>query len=282
MLDARRVREERLLEIARQRREGGTAAEQDVSAASQQLGGTEAELAAVRSDIAVLRDSLALLTGAAPGSMDELPAAKIPLPPAEVSIGDPAAMLARRPDVLAAERRLASSTAGVGVAKARRFPAVSLLGLVGIGGSDIGDVFDTSQLTTIGVPHLSWNFLDFGRTAAGVRGAQAARDAALADYRASVLTALQDAEASLSRFGAARIALARSADGLQHAREISRLERLRGDAGTISLGQVLLAENRETDARLAEINSRASLTLSYVALAKSLGLGWQVEPSAAE
>jgi len=282
MLDARRMREERLLEIARQRREGGTAAGQDVSTASQQLAGTEAELAAIRSDIAVLRDSLALLTGAAPGSLDGLPAAKIPLPPAEVAIGDPAAMLARRPDVLAAERRLASSSAGVGVAKAHRFPAVSLLGLIGIGGSNIGDMFDASQLTTIGVPRLSWNFLDFGRTAAGVRGAEAARDVALADYRASVLSALQDAEASLSRFGAARIALARSADSLVHSREISRLERLRGDAGTISHGQVLLAENRETDAQLAEINSRASLTLAYVATAKSLGLGWQVEAAAGD
>lgn len=275
LLEDRRRHETQLLTLAIRRQEAGTGTGQEVSAARQRLAGTDAELAAVASDIAVLRDALAVLAGEAPGALDGLPAGDIPLPPADVRVGDPASLLARRPDVMAAERRLAASTAGIGVAQAQRFPAVSLLGLIGIGGSGIGDIFDTSQLSAIAVPRLSWNFLDFGRGAAEVRGAKAARDAALAEYRASVLAALQDAEASLSRFGAARVALARAGDSLYQSGEVTRLERLRGKAGTIALAQVIEAENLEIDARIREINGRANLTLAFVSLAKSLGLGWQ-------
>lgn len=282
LIEDRRFRELQLLSFAGQRLDGGTGSAQEVAQARQRLGGTDAELSAVGAEKAVLRDGLAVLTGAAPGSFDRLPVTKIPLPPAEVAIGDAAAMLARRPDVLVAERKLAASSAAIGVAKARRFPAVSLLGLIGIGGSSFGDVFDTSQLSAIAVPRLTWNFLDFGQAAANVRGARAARDAALADYRASVLAALHDAEASLSRYGAARIALARAGDSLRQEREVLHLQRLRGEAGTISNGQVLEAENRTIDSHLAEINSRASLTLAYVTLAKSLGLGWQAGSAAGE
>lgn len=281
LLEQRRSAEQQLASIANRRLDGGTGTAQDAAKARQRLSGTDTELTAVRAESTVLRDSLAVLTGAAPGTLDNLAAAGIPLPPAKVAVGDPAALLQRRPDVIEAERRLASSTAAIGVAEARRFPSVSLLGLIGIGGSSIGDVFDTSQLSAIAVPRLTWNFLDFGRTAAGVRGAKAARDAALADYRASVLAALQDAEASLARFGAARIALARAADSLREAREVARLEKLRAGAGTISRGQAVEAQVAEIDARLAEINSRADLTLAYVSVTKSLGLGWQaVAPSA--
>ncbi|MDG2005101.1 MAG: efflux transporter outer membrane subunit [Novosphingobium sp.] len=276
LLDGRRFRELQLLSIASRRLEGGTGSAQQVAQVRQRLGSTDAELATVKAEIIVLRDGLAVLTGEAPGSFDRLPVTKVPLPPTEVAVGNPAAMLARRPDVLAAERRLAASIARIGVAKARRFPAVSLLGLIGIGGSSIGDVFDTSQLSAIAAPRLTWNFLDFGRTAAAVQGAEAAREEALADYRASVLAALQDAEASLARFGVARIALARAGDSLLQGQEILRLERLRGEAGTISNGQVIEAESREIDTHLAEINDRARLTLAYVTLAKSLGLGWQI------
>lgn len=275
LLDRRRADEARLLDLATQRLRAGTGTGQEVAAAKRRTGRTDAELAGLQSETAVLRDSLAVLTGQAPGARDSLAIAAIPLPPAEVAVGDPAAMLARRPDVLAAEAKLRAATAKIGVAKARTFPAISLLGLIGIGGSSIGDVFDTSQLSAIAVPRLTWNFLDFGRNKAAVTGAEAAREAALAEYRAGVLAALQDAEAALARFGAARIGLATAGDGLEQARTAARLEAQRGRAGTISRSQVLDAECDRIDAELAEANARARLTLSYIALAKSLGLGWQ-------
>jgi outer membrane protein TolC len=228
----------------------------------------------MRAEIAVLRDSLAVLTGSAPATLDDLAGGAIPLPPASVAVGDPAAMLARRPDIRAAERTLAAASAQIGVEEARRFPQISFMGLIGIGGSSAGDLLDASQISAIGLPRLSWSFLDFGRTAAAVRGAEAGRDVALAEYRASVLAALQDAEAALARYGAARTMFARSAQRRQRAEEIARLDGMRARGGTAAQSEAIEAQRSAIDARIAEANDRANLTLGYVALAKSLGLGW--------
>lgn len=277
LLARREAVEVRLTRFAEQRIEGGTATRQELALLRRQLGVTIAERAALEAEIATLHDALAGLIGRAPGMLTDLSLTGVPLPPAEIAIGDPATLLARRPDVQAAESRLAAATAGIGMAQAQRFPSISLFGLIGIGGSRIGDVFDTSQRSAIAVPRLNWTFLDFGRTGAAVTQAEAQRDAALAEYRASVLAALQDAEAALARFGAARIAFARANESTGFMQEAARLEDMRADAGTLSRADALGAERHEIDAEIAQVNSRADLTLSYVALTKALGLGWQVQ-----
>lgn len=275
LLGQRHAAQGELAAIARKRLNGGSGTGQELAGALQAVAHTEGEQAIMAAEVAALRDTLAELTGQQPGAMDDHGPGSIPLPPAQARIGDPAAMLARRPDILAAEARLAAATARIGEAQARRLPAISLMGLVGLGGTSVGDIFDTSQLSVLALPRLTWNFLDFGRAAAGVRGAKAGQEAALADYRASVLAALRDAESALSRFGAARIAFARASQGAVHAAETARLEGLRGQAGAAAPAEVLQARGRAIEARLGEVNARANLTLSYVALAKALGLGWQ-------
>ena len=172
-------------------------------------------------------------------------------------------MLARRPDLRAAERQLAAANAQIGVAEAGRFPRVSLLGLIGIGGTSAGDLFDSSQLIGAAVPRLSWNLFDFGRNRASVQGAEAGRDAARADYDVSVLAALQDAETSLARFGAARTAFGQAADTARHAATIARLQDQRAEAGTIARGEALEAQRQAIDAQLGEVDKRAGATLAF-------------------
>ena len=276
LLDQRRALEARLGGYARQRFAAGTAPRQPLEAADAQYERTTAERAGLAAEVAVLTDALAVLTGVAPGELGALPPGAVPLPPASVAVGDPAAMLARRPDVRAAERRLAAANAAIGIEQARRLPGISFMGIIGLGGTSAGDLFDASKLSTIALPRLRWNFLDFGKGAAAVRGARAGRDAALADYRGQVLAALQDAEAALARHGVARIALANAASATGHARTIAMLQAMRGKAGTASEADAVEAERQALDAEIAESNARADLTQSYVALAKALGLGWTV------
>lgn len=263
--------------IADSQLSGGTGTGQQLAFARSQLAATRKEAAAVSAETVILRDALAVLTGQAPGALDDLADAPIPLPPSQVLIGDPASMLGRRPDVMAAERRLAAATAGIGVAKARRFPSISLTGLIGLGGDSIGDVVDSSQLAALAIPRLTWSFLDFGRTEAAIDAAQANRDAAEAEYRTSVLGALQDAEASLSRFGAARVAFAQSSEQAQQGKEVHRLESMRAQAGAIAQVDAMRAEQQWINGQLGKANARVQLTLSYVALTKSLGLGWNAD-----
>jgi NodT family efflux transporter outer membrane factor (OMF) lipoprotein len=275
LLSERHGMEAQLLGGARRRFAGGTVPRQLVEAGASRLARTEAEQADLAAQLAMLNDALAVLTGDAPGETIALTSARIPLPPAEMAIGDPAALLARRPDLRMAERQLAAATARIGIEKARRLPSLSFMGIIGIGGTSGGDLVDGSKLSTIALPRLSWNFLDFGRGKAAVTGAEAARDAALADYQGQVLAALQDAEGALARYGAARLVLARMATAAGHAREIARLQMLRGRAGTLSPAGALEAQRQAVDAQMAESMARADLTQAYVALAKALGLGWQ-------
>jgi NodT family efflux transporter outer membrane factor (OMF) lipoprotein len=274
LIARRAVLQGRLVAIAERRLAGGTAPRQPLEAARASLARSEAQLAGQRAEAQVWRGALAVLTGQAPGALDDLSPAAIPLPPARVAIGDPAAMLARRPDIRAAERQLAAASARIGIEQARRLPAISFLGLIGIGGGEPGDLFDPDNLSAIAVPRLSWSVLDFGRGKAAVAGAEAARDAALADYRGQVLAALQDAEAALARFGAARIALGEAGVAARGAGEIARLQALRARGGTLADADALEAERQALDARLAESEARADLALAYAALAKALGLGW--------
>jgi outer membrane protein TolC len=107
---------------------------------------------------------------------------------------------------------------------------VSLLSQIGVCGTYAGDLFNPSKLSEIALSRLSWNFLDCGRNAAAVSGAEAGRDAVLADYRAQVLAVLQYAEGALHRCGAVRTVFSRSVDEHRHVAEIARLQIMRATA----------------------------------------------------
>jgi len=281
LLAQRHEVEAQWVRIAGQKLAAGTNVRQTLEGARATLSRTEGEQAAVAADIGALRDALAVLTGQAPGALDGLGAGAVPLPPEVLALGDPGAMLARRPDVRAAERAYAGATAGVGVAMARRYPTVSLMGVIGFGGTKAGDAIDPSSFASLIAPTLRWNFPSFGRVEAGVQSARGARDLALAQYQGAVLAALQDAESALGRYGAARVSWVRSGAAAGHGTEIARLQAMRGAAGTLGQGDVLAARRDAINARLAQENDRASMTLAYVALSKALGLGWGTQSAKA-
>lgn len=273
----------RQLELSQQRFRRGTVPAFTVGQANRAVQATTGDLAAVEAEIEIYLNALAVLAGEAPGSLDPLlaPPRDIPLPPESVAIGDPASLLRRRPDIRAAERNLAAATARIGVAEAARFPKISFMGILGIGGTSIGDLVDLGNISKIAVPQLQWGLLDFGRTAAAIAQTRAGREEAEAQYRQVVLGALQDAETSLSRFTQQRQTVAALAEISRSAEQSSALMRQRYERGVISLGESVEAERHRL---LAEANLRsatAALTASYVAIQKSLGLGWSEAGEAA-
>jgi len=278
MLDLRLKLETQAAGLIAARVERGTLSRQSAEQAGQRQSATRAEMAAVRAEADALRDGLAVLTGQAPGTLDALPAAAIPLPPADVAIGDPARLLARRPDLRAAERQLVAANAGIGIAEARRLPQISLFGLVGTAGTEAGDIVDGGALAAFAVPRLNWSFLDFGRSLAALRAARAGRDEALANYREALLGVLRDAETALSRFSAARTSFALAGETAKSAERIEMLDAMRAQAGTISRGDAIESRVRALEADAARSAARAALTLRFIALTKALGLGWQDLP----
>lgn len=264
------------LELTRQRFAAGTASQLDVERLQNALSQTDADAIPLSAQIETYMDQLAVLVGRSPGALDLAlrTEAAVPLPPAQVPIGDPAALIASRPDVRSAERQLAASTAAIGIQEVKRFPSVRFMGILGLGGTSPGDMFETQNFSVLLAPSINWSFLDFGRTLGNVRAARADRDAAEAQYIQTVLEALQDAENSLSRFGNVRQQLAKLVAVRVSAERAATLNAQRLRAGTSSTIDQLDIERRRLSAAIAVSQTTAQLTNSYIAVQKALGLGW--------
>jgi len=275
--DAAIARQQRMLDLTARRVQAGTASQLDLTRLQGQLETTRADSEPLLSQRDAYCDELATLAGLAPGALDAqlAAAAPVPLPPASVATGDPAAMLKRRPDIRAAERTLAARTAQIGQADAARFPRLTLLGLIGIGGTHPSDLTHLDDFSAILAPQLSWNFLDFGHNAARIEQAEGVRDEAEAQYRVAVLGALRDAEGALSRFKQRRATVATIARAKAAAEHATELMAARQKAGTASLIDLLDTERQQIAAEQNLAQAQAALTGEFVALHKALGLGWQ-------
>jgi NodT family efflux transporter outer membrane factor (OMF) lipoprotein len=269
--------ETRVLDLTEQRRAQEVASDLDVERIRTQVQNTQASIIPLDEQIVESLDELAVLSGREPGSLDtELEAAR-PLPtlPATVAVGNPAAMLRRRPDIRAAEFRLASQTAQIGEHEADWFPKLTLFGDLGFSASSPGGLVRGESFTALGVPYLQWNALDFGRTRARVNQAKAGRDEAEAKYRSTVLDALRDADAALSRYGHQRKYVVNLRAVEKSAEKSSFLTEMRYRAGTSSALDWLDAERTRFSAEQDRVAGEAELIKDFVALQKSLGLGWQ-------
>ncbi|MBN6148908.1 efflux transporter outer membrane subunit [Xanthomonas sp. AmX2] len=263
------------LALTRQRRERGADSDLQVERAATQLRQQEAQRLPLLAQAQEAMDQLALMVGREPGALDALLATPRPLPqlPAAVPVDDAAALIRRRPDVRQAERELAAANAQIGQALSAYFPQVTLLGSLGMVATSPGDL-DSDALTALVAPFLRWSVFDFGRTGARVEQARAGTDARAAAYQGKVLAALQDANGALSRFGSARrqLLVARQAEG--SATRSAALMQQRRDAGAASLIDALDVQRQQLAAQDGAVQAQVQLLVNYVALQKSLGLGW--------
>jgi outer membrane protein, multidrug efflux system len=272
--------EERLVELMLARQAAGAATDLDVARLANQLDTTRATLGALRAGVTQQLDRLALLTAREAGSLDaELSdAGAPPPPPATLAIGDPASLLRRRPDIAVAERKLAQQTAAIGENVAALFPKVTLLGDLGFAALTPAGLFNHNGFTYVAAPMLQWTPWDFGRTRAHIAQARAERDEAEADYRRVVLAALEDAETSLAQFGEQRDTVQQFAQARASAQRVYTLTELRLRGGTASTTDVLDADAKRLQADLSYEQALAQLSQDFIAVEKSLGLGW--EPAA--
>lgn len=195
-----------------------------------------------------------------------------------IPVGDGRALLARRPDVREAERRLAASTARIGVATADLYPRISLGGSVGTAATGLASLFTGGAVGFILGPLLSWSFPNQEAARARVAGAEAQSQADLARFDKAVLTALEETETALSRYSneiERRAALQSARDQAEGAARITRAQLREGRADGLA---VLDSERTlaQSEADLAEADSR--LVDAQVDLFRALGGGWQNAP----
>jgi outer membrane protein TolC len=218
---------------------------------------------------------LATLTGRTPADLPEIATQRsIGLEIAQaIPVGDGAALLARRPDIRAAERRLAADTARIGVATADLYPKISLGGSIGSTGPNIADAFGVGPLRWLLGPLISWN-LNPSATRAKINGAKADSQAALATFDGTVLNALQETETALSTYARALDRRRSLLSARNFAEQAATVARAQQKEGAIDGLQLLDTERTFADAQAALALQDAQVSGAQIDLFKALGGGW--------
>ncbi|HEY3786061.1 MAG TPA: efflux transporter outer membrane subunit [Steroidobacteraceae bacterium] len=266
----------RALDLTQHLYDGGAAALADVDQARAQLETARTQAADARLRRAQTEHAIAVLVGESPSMfhLDPHPLSADALPPA-VDPGLPSALLERRPDVAAAERRVAAANAQIGVARAAYFPVFDLFGRAGFESTRVSNwISAPSRLWSVG-PSALLTVFDGGRYRALSAQAHAAYDEQVANYRNTVLTAYQEVEDNLaalrdldSESTSQAAAVAASAGALSQAQ-------YQYQGGIVTYLQVVVTENTALTAQLAAADIQVRQLTASVLLIKALGGAWQ-------
>jgi outer membrane protein, multidrug efflux system len=255
---------------------GGNAALTDVAQAQAQLETARTQAADIRLQRAQSEHAIAVLLGQNPSAfhMDAAPLPTALLPP-DIDPGLPSALLERRPDVAAAERRVASANAQVGVARAAYFPVFSLSAAAGFDSTSSSNWLSApSRLWAIG-PTGILNVFDAGRRRAQTAQARAAYDEQVADYRNTVLTAYQEVEDNLAALKQLQEESFSEAAAVTATGTALQQAQYRYRAGLVTYLEVATTENTSLQAQLANVSIELRRMNASVLLVKALGGGWE-------
>lgn len=264
---------QKLVKLTQDQVREGTQPQSAILTAQTQLYGAQAQLIAVGVARSQMEHAVAVLTGVPPAALTIEPKAyvrDVPTPPLTV----PSTLLERRPDIAAAERRMASGNALIGVAVSAYYPDVTLSGDVGTSASSIGRLFSASStLWSLGADATE-TLLDFGQRQAQVRASKAVYDEDVAVYRQTVLTAFQGIEDQLA---ALRIYQQQEEVLLlteQAAKQTVKIDLQEYREGTIDYTTVISAQATQLQASINVLTVIQNRLNASVLLVENLGGGW--------
>jgi multidrug efflux system outer membrane protein len=267
--------QEKVLGLTRIRREYGVAAESDVALQSALVESSKAQLELLKNQRKQSEDTLATLTGV-PASSFNLSTGTLPVKTPLIPLGVPAKLLERRPDIASAERAMAAANAQIGVAKAAYFPSLSLAPVLGgYESNDLSNLFSVPSLVwSVGV-QATQTLFDGGRNRAGVNYAQAGYIAALANYRQSVLVAIQEAQDALNNLHGLDAARQKQDEAVRDQNKAYEITLLRYKEGVDNALTLATVQQNQLAALRVQSQIRGGQFLSAVSLLKALGGGWQ-------
>ena len=276
ILDSEIERQGRALQIASNIAKVGLAPAIDVTRQNGNITATRARLEPLKADLDVRKHALGILVGQPPEALmselsQPLPAlAATPVIPA----GLPSDLLRRRPDIRAAERDLAASTADIGVAVADLYPKFSLTGMAQLISTSLGSLFSGDSLQLTGTGQATFPLFDWGRRKATVGIRKEQREQAYQDYRTTVLQALRDVEDPLSKIDAERRRNSLLRQALADADRTAAADQARYQAGLVAQDTAINTQIDVLRARENLATSDAQLRQLSVALFKAMGGDW--------
>jgi len=264
-----------ILTLTRARADAGLSSALDVTQAEGVLAASESEVPGLRINLSREVNTLGVLLGLNPTALhDELATPKpIPVPPVQVTVGVPGDLLRQRPDVRAAERRLAAQTARVGVATADLYPRFGIdasLGLQQIGGG----IFNAASRAFALGPSMRWNVFDGGRVRSQIQVEDARVDQALLLYERAVLNAIEEVETAMTTFTEQRVRVEAVERAATAARTALRLATGLYKDGLIGFQEVLDSQRQLFRQESAVATARGQASQALVLLYRALGGGW--------
>lgn len=264
------------LRLTTVRQQLGSGSEQDVASASARVSAVEAQLPLLETEANASENRLAVLLGARPGELGiDLTAKNFRPIDTVLPIGDAGDVLARRPDVRIAEREYAAATARIGVAKAEFFPHISLGGFLGFLAGRSNDFGSPSTRAWSLAPSISWGGLNVQRVRAGLHASEARADAAQANYRRTVLEAIEDVDNAVVGYNQQHLRVGKLIEQDEHSRRAAALAKVRYQEGATGFLELLDAERTQLAAEDDLAQAEAAINTRAVALYKALGGGWQ-------
>ncbi|WP_175961659.1 efflux transporter outer membrane subunit [Burkholderia pyrrocinia] len=261
------------LDVIAARVRAGAASDLDALRAAADLDTARADLADSRRLRENLVDALAVLTGVSPSAFSIAPTASAMRVP-EVPPGLPSALLAQRPDVYAAARRVDAASLEIGVARTAWLPTLTLTAQGGFASRDLGTFLDrNSSLWGLGAS-VAETVFDGGKREAAVAAAKAGAELADANYRATALGALREVQDALNDIAAQKERIVRYDSAARATEAAARLSLSRYGHGYVSYLEVIDADRDALNARRQLIHSRQALAIATVNLVRALGGGW--------
>ena len=261
------------LNLTTSRFQGGISTQLDVDQAQATVAATQAQLATFKQNRAQLEHAIAVLVGVPPESFS-LPFNPLNTRLPAIPAGLPSDLLERRPDVAAAERRVAAQNAEIGVAISAYFPSLHLTGQTGFDSGDLGMLFNwESRIWSYG-PNIQFPIFEGGQISANIKQQKASYEENVANYRQSVLVAFQDVEDSLSslRYLAQQAeAENRAFDAYKRALDLTNA---RYTTGLVSYFDVIQAQGLALNAEQQTVQIEGNRIAGTIRLIKALGGGW--------
>ena len=261
------------LNLTNSRFQGGISTQLDVEQAKATLAAAQSALGAYQQSRAQFEHAIAVLVGQ-PAANFSLPFHPLDITPPSIPAGLPSDLLERRPDIAAAERRVAAQNAEIGVAIAAYFPVVRLTGQTGFDSGDISMLFNwESRIWSYG-PSIQFPIFEGGRITANVKQQRAAYEENVATYRQTVLVAFQDVEDSLSAIHYLKVQYDSEYQAYQSYEKALELTNARYTSGLVSYFDVIQSQNLELNAQQLTVQLAGERIGATVRLVKALGGGW--------
>jgi NodT family efflux transporter outer membrane factor (OMF) lipoprotein len=264
---------QKALELTEHRYDGGLANRAEVEEARTQLEAADAQKVDLGSARVQYQNAIAVLTGQLPERVSIAEKNGVMTPPA-IPTGVPSTLLERRPDIAAAERRVALANSQVGLAHAAFYPQVILSGAIGLQGTSLENWFaGPARFWSVG-PSVAQTIFDAGRRRAGVAQANANFDEVVAEYRQNVLTAFQQVEDNLASLRILDDEATRQQRAVAASRRAEELSMNRYRGGLVTYLEVVTAQGTRLQNERVAVGIERRRMEASVLLIRALGGGW--------